>query len=83
MAKIGFVGSGKDYNALRAAGASSLHIGTWRGFQRSLERGDTAIVTRADRITRSPKRFDTITRELAEAGIELVILDQAETSKEA
>ena len=69
MAKVGFVGTGKDQEALRAAGASSLYIGSWGGFQRRLQRGDTAVVTRADRITRNPVRRDRIARELAEAGI--------------
>jgi hypothetical protein len=80
MAKIGFIGAGKDHAALKAAGADTFYIGTWTGFQKRLQPGDTAMVTRAGHITRSPRRFAAITTELAKAGIGLVILDHTEGS---
>jgi hypothetical protein len=76
--KIGFVGTGKDQDTLRAAGVVSLYVGSWGSCRRALHPGDTVVVTEARRIARRPERVETVARELAEAGITLVILDRSE-----
>ena len=78
MTTIGLIGAAKDMTALKAAGVPSFYAGSWTAFRRYLKPGDTAVVTQASRISRTPERATAIIRELADAGITVRILDSGE-----
>ena len=82
MTTTGFVGAGKDVAALRAAGVPSLYAGSWTAFRRYLKPGDTAVVTQASRISRTPERATAIIRELAGAGITVAVLALTKTLRD-